>query len=159
MSAKPRAVPINAHELSPRTTTSFYPEPFASRMRGRQKRQLGEFFGLKSFGVNLTSLAPMSVSSLRHSHLKQDEFIYIVQGTPTLTTNDGKFVLSPGMCIGFPAGTGNAHNLCNETPDVVLYLEIGDRTAGEEVSYPDDDLKIEQVEGKSVYLHKDGTAY
>jgi uncharacterized cupin superfamily protein len=159
MSSNAASAPVNAHDLTPRSRTSFYPEPFASRMQGRQKRQLGELFGLKNFGVNLTSLAPKSVSALRHSHLKQDEFIYIVQGSPTLNTNDGQFVLSPGMCIGFPAGTGNAHNLCNETSEVVLYLEVGDRTLGEEVSYPDDDLKIEQVEGKSLYLHKDGAPY
>ncbi len=159
MSANAITVPVNAHDLPPRSRTSFYPEPFASRMQGREKRQLGDLFGLKNFGVNLTSLAPKSVSSLRHSHLKQDEFIYIVQGHPTLNTNEGKFVLSPGMCIGFPAGTGNAHNLCNETVDVVFYLEIGDRTPGEEVSYPDDDLKIETIDGGAAYLHKDGTRY
>jgi len=63
------------------------------------------------------------------------------------------------MCIGFPAGTGNAHNLHNETGEIVFYLEIGDRTPGEEVSYPDDDLRIETLEGKTKYLHKDGSPY
>lgn len=80
MPANAISVPVNAHELPPRARTSFYPEPFAFRMQGRQKRQLGKLFGLKNFGVNLTSLAPGSVSSLRHSHMKQDEFIYIVRG-------------------------------------------------------------------------------
>jgi uncharacterized cupin superfamily protein len=159
MPANTVSIPVNAHELPPRAKTSFYPEPFASRMQGRLKRQLGDLFGLKNFGVNLTSLAPDSVSSLRHSHLKQDEFIYVVQGHPTLNTDDGRFGLSPGMCVGFPAGTGNAHNLHNETLQVVLYLEIGDRTPGEEVSYPEDDLKIEQADGRVRYLHKDGTPY
>lgn len=98
MTANTLSVPVVAHEVPPRTRTSFYPEPFASRMQGRQKRQLGELYGLKNFGVNLTSLAPNGVSSLRHSHSRQDEFIYIVQGHPTLNTNDGRFDLSPGMC-------------------------------------------------------------
>lgn len=153
------STPVNAHELTPRTRTSFYPEPFASRMQGRQKRQLGELFGLKNFGVNLTSLAPNAVSSLRHCHTKQDEFVYIVQGQPTLHTSEGQFVLSPGMCIGFPAGTGNAHNLHNETPDVVLYLEVGDRAPGDEVSYPDDDLRVVHVDGKAQFVHRDGTPH
>ena len=157
--ANAMSAPVQAQDVPPRTRTSFYPEPFASRMQGRQKRQLGELYGLKNFGVNLTSLAPGSVSSLRHSHTSQDEFIYIVHGHPTLHTNEGRFALSPGMCIGFPAGTGNAHNLQNETSEVAFYLEIGDRTPGEEVSYADDDLKIEQVGGKTQYLHKDGTPY
>jgi uncharacterized cupin superfamily protein len=152
-SSYPKAV--NAREVQPRAKVSFYPEPFNSRMAGRRKRQLGELFGLKNFGVNLTSLAPNAISSLRHSHAKQDEFIYIVQGHPTLQTDEGKIPLSPGMCVGFPAGTGNAHHLRNETVEEVLYLEIGDRTGGDEVNYPDDDLRV--VDRK--YVHKDGTPY
>jgi uncharacterized cupin superfamily protein len=152
-------VAVNAHELPPRAKVSFYPEPFASRMLGRQKRQLGELFGLRNFGVNLTSLAPNAVSSVRHSHTKQDEFVYIVQGRPTLHTDEGRFELSPGMCVGFRAGTGNAHHLRNETAEEVMYLEIGDRTPGDEVTYPDDDLTLVMVDGKPRYAHKDGTPY
>ena len=155
MSSNPHPKAVDAREVAPRAAVSFYPEPFRSRVAGRQKRQLGEFFGLKNFGVNLTSLAPNALSSIRHAHLKQDEFIYVVQGRPTLYTDEGATLLSPGMCMGFRAGNGNAHHLRNETAEEVLYLEIGDRTPGDEVNYPDDDLKV--VDGK--YLHKDGTPY
>jgi uncharacterized cupin superfamily protein len=95
---------IHAIKIPLRTTPSLYPEPFASHMAGREKRQLGDFFGLNNFGVNLTRLAPGSISALRHSHSKQDEFIYILQGFPTLHTNEGATRLEPGMCAGFPAG-------------------------------------------------------
>ena len=150
---------IAALEVPPRAAVSFYPEPFASRMNGRSKRQLGEFFGLKNFGVNLTRLAPRSASSLRHAHARQDEFVYVVEGTPTLVTDEGRRVLAPGDCVGFPCGTGNAHHLVNESDDPVLYLEIGDRTRGDEVSYPDDDLEVGELEGRRRFLHKDGTPY
>ena len=150
---------INAIDVPVRTTTSFYPEPFASRMKGRQKRQLGELFGLKNLGINLTRLAPDAISSLRHAHTKQDEFVYIVQGNPTLRTNEGSLRLSPGMCVGFPGGTGNAHHLHNETADDVLYLEIGDRASGDNVTYPDDDIQLVRREGNGQYVHKDGSAY
>ena len=155
MAADEKGKPIAARDVPPRAAVSFYPEPFKSRVAGRSKRQLGEFFGLKNFGVNLTTLAPGSQSSIRHAHTKQDEFIYIVQGRPTLCTNDAKTQLAPGSCAGFPAGTGNAHHLRNETSEEVLYLEIGDRTPGDEVEYPDDDLRV--VNRK--YVHKDGTPY
>jgi uncharacterized cupin superfamily protein len=105
--------------------------------------------------VNLTALAPNALSSIRHAHTKQDEFIYVVQGRPTLCTNDGKTQLAPGSCVGFAAGTGNAHHLRNETTEEVQYLEIGDRTPGDEVEYPDDDLRV----ANRKYLHKDGTPY
>jgi uncharacterized cupin superfamily protein len=150
---------MEASDVPLRDRVSSYPEPFASRMEGRQKRQLGEFFGLQNFGVNLTHLAPGAISSLRHAHTKQDEFLYIMRGRPTLQTNEGQLQLSPGMCVGFRAGTGNAHNLRNETADEVLYLEIGDRMPDDEVSYPEDDLQVIRVGGKGQYAHKDGTPY
>jgi uncharacterized cupin superfamily protein len=47
-------------------------------MQGREKRPLGDLFGLTNFGVNHTTLAPGGVSALRHAHTTQDEFIYIL---------------------------------------------------------------------------------
>lgn len=152
-------VAIAANEAPARTKPSNYPEPFASRMAGRTKLPLGDLFGLTNFGVNLTRLAPKSVSALRHAHTRQDEFIYILQGHPMLVTDEGKTPLSPGMCAGFKAGSGNGHCLLNESQDEVVYLEIGDRSPGDEASYPDDDLKAELVEGKWKFFHKDGTPY
>lgn len=159
MSEKPYPVAVIAAEVPARSRPSVYPEPFASRMTGREKRQLGDLFGLKNFGVNLTRLAPNAVSALRHAHTKQDEFVYILQGRPTLHTDEGRTRLSPGMCAGFKAGTGNGHCLINETAEQVVYLEVGDRTPGDEGSYPDDDLKALLVEGKWKFVHKDGTPY
>ena len=155
--AKP--VALLASEAPARTKPSNYPEPFASRMQGRVKQPLGDLFGLTNFGVNLTRLAPKAVSALRHSHTKQDEFIYILQGNPVLHTNEGRTQLSPGMCAGFKAGTGNGHRLVNESTEDVVYLEAGERTPGDEGSYPDDDLKALMVEGSWQYTHKDGTPY
>jgi uncharacterized cupin superfamily protein len=152
-------IAVDASALTPRARGTFYPEPFASRMAGRQKRPLGDLFGLKNFGVNLTTLAPGALSSLRHGHTRQDEFVYILRGRPTLRTDEGQRQLAPGMCAGFKAGTGNAHHLHNETDDEVWYLEIGDRTAGDSVSYPDDDLQLAVVGDRKQYLHKDGSPY
>src|SRR6478736_2978640 len=100
-------VAVRAIEAPVRTKPSNYPEPFASRMAGRVKHPLGDLFGLTNFGVNLTRLTPNSVSSLCHAHTKQDEFIYVLEGRPTLRTDEGRVQLSPGMCAGFKAGTGN----------------------------------------------------
>ncbi|MEO8281548.1 MAG: GNAT family N-acetyltransferase, partial [Ideonella sp.] len=82
-------VAINAAEVAPRSKLSNYPEPFASMMAGREKRALGAVFGLQNFGVNLTRLAPHSVSALRHAHTRQDEFIYVLSGRPSLQTDEG----------------------------------------------------------------------
>ena len=148
-----------AAEVPPRLQKTIYPEPFALRVQGREKRVLGDAFGLKNFGVNLTRLAPNSMSALRHAHAKQDEFVYILQGNPTLYTDQGAHKLRPGMCAGFPCGTGNAHHLVNESDADVVYLEIGDRTAGDSAVWPDDDLQIVEIEGKRRMAHRDGTLY
>src|SRR5512132_4377574 len=123
MSDKSKPIAVIASEVPARTKPSVYPEPFASRMAGREKRQLGDQFGLTNFGVNLTRLAPNAVSALRHAHSRQDEFIYILQGSPTLQTDDGRIRLAPGMCAGFTARTGNGHHIVNETSEEVIYLE------------------------------------
>ena len=154
-----KPIAVTASGVPARMRPSVYPEPFASLMVGREKRPLGDLFGLTNFGVNLTRLAPNAVSALRHAHTKQEEFVYILQGQPTLHTDEGRTQLSPGMCAGFKAGTGNGHRLVNETTEEVVYLEVGDRTPGDEGSYPDDDLKALLVEGKWKFVHKDDTPY
>ena len=152
-------IAINAADAPLRTKPSNYPEPFAARMTGREKRPLGDVFGLTNFGVNLTRLAPNGVSALRHAHTRQDEFVYILKGRPTLHTDEGRTQLGPGQCAGFKAGTSNGHCLINETTEDVLYLEVGDRTPGDEASYPDEDLKALLVEGQWTFVHRDGTPY
>lgn len=152
-------IAVVAAQVAPRPKPSNYPEPFASRMAGREKRILGDLFGLANFGVNLTKLLPGAGSALRHAHSKQDEFIYILHGHPVLITDAGETQLSPGMCAGFKAGTGNAHRLLNRTDEVVHYLEVGDRSAGDSVVYPDDDLQAVLVDGKWQFAHKDGSPY
>jgi uncharacterized cupin superfamily protein len=150
---------VAAADVTPRSAKTIYPEPLASRVVGREKRALGDVFGLKNFGVNLTRLAPGSMSALRHAHAKQDEFVYILQGAPTLHTDEGATTLAPGMCAGFPAGTGNAHHLVNESNADVVYLEIGDRIPGDSAIWPDDDLQLVEIDGRKRMAHRDGTPY
>ena len=49
--------------------------------------------------------------------------------------------------------------LVNETAAEVIYLEVGDRTPGDEGSYPDDDLKAVSVDGNWRFTRKDGIPY
>ena len=150
---------IYAKNVAARSKPSTYPEPFAARMTGREKRALGDLFGLSNFGVNLTRLAPNAPSALRHAHSKQDELVYILAGHPILVTDEGWTRLSPGRVMGFKAGSGNAHCLINDTTEEVVYLEVGDRMAGDEVSYPDDDLAARVVDGQWQFRHKNGEPY
>lgn len=153
-------VAVDAAAVAPNPKPSAYPEPFYSRVLGRQKRALGDVFGLKNFGVNLTRLAPGAISALRHAHSAQDEFIYIVEGEPVLVTDAGETPLKPGMCAGFKAASGDAHHLINRTARDVIYLEVGDRNVPDDVAYPDDDIRgTHDAAGRRIFLHKDGRPF
>ena len=159
MSAPQAPVAVEAAKAPLRVVPSIYPEPFASRMAGREKRPLGSLFELTQFGVNLTRLAPGSASSLRHAHALQDEFVYILEGRPTLITDRGRTPLEPGMCAGFKAGSGDAHHLVNDGACDAVYLEIGDRTPSDSVTYPDDDLLAVGTPDGWRFTHRDGSPY
>jgi len=143
----------------PEQSTTGYPEPYKSRVAGRHKRRLGDHAGLKNFGVNLTRLDPGAESSMRHWHMKQDEFIYVLEGEVTLVTDAGRQKLKAGMAAGFPAGKADGHQLVNETRRPAVYLEIGDRTPGNGATYSEADLAAKFVDGKWVFTHKDGSPY
>lgn len=151
--------PIAALDV-PGLRKTIYPQPFAAQVEGRTKHRLGDHFSLSNFGVNLTELAPGAVSALLHHHSKQDEFIYVLCGTPTLILGDQEYVLSAGQCCGFKAGSAVGHQLVNRSSALVQYLEIGDRTTGDLAIYPRDDLAFtRQPDGSVALTRKDGTAY
>jgi uncharacterized cupin superfamily protein len=153
------AIALVAADAPPRVKPSNYPPTFAARVASRVKRPLGDLFGLRNFGVNLTRLPPGGRSALFHRHSKQDELVYVLEGRPTLVTDDGETELSPGMCAGFRAG-GTAHHLVNDTATDVVYLEVGDRTPSDEATYPRDDLQaVTGADGAWRFLRKDGTPY
>ncbi|MFZ2158340.1 MAG: cupin domain-containing protein [Bradyrhizobium sp.] len=160
-SKRPRAIVAAEAPLRAKPTSPPFPPDMVARVAaGRDKRGLGDLFGLTNFGVNLTQLAPGGQSALRHAHGKQDEFVYILEGEPTLVTDAGETLLKPGMCAGFKAGTGDAHHLVNRTQKEVVVLEVGDRSARDSVSYPDDDVAaVYGADGKWKYSRKDGTPY
>jgi uncharacterized cupin superfamily protein len=140
---------------------SDYPAEFRAAVEMGQRRRLGDALGLRNFGVNLTRLPTGCASSLRHWHTRQDEFIYVLKGELVLVTDAGEQVLTAGNAAGFPAGARDGHHLINRSGSDALFLEVGDRTPGDEGEYPDHDMIWQNVDGDQayVYLHRDGTAY
>ena len=144
----------------PESNASSYPLEFREGQRKRYNRRLGDFGGLKNYGVNLIRVAPGGQSSARHAHSKQDEFVYVVEGELVLVTDAGRETVQAGMCIAFPAGTGDGHHFLNLTDRDATFLVVGDRAADDEATYPDIDLRVGVgTDGKRGYLHKDGTPY
>ena len=150
---------IVAADAAARTTATNYPEHLATRVAGRTKRPLGDPFGLTAFGVNLTTLPPGAMSALHHQHSKQDDWVYVLKGTVTLHRGDASYVMTAGMCTGFPAG-GEVHHLENTSDEDVVILEVGNRVEGDAVAYPEDDLAaVLGADGLWRMMHKDGRPY
>jgi uncharacterized cupin superfamily protein len=144
----------------PQSNASGYPAPFRESQRKRWNRRLGDYGGLKNFGANHVRVEPGGHSSARHAHSKQDEFVYILEGEFVLVTDAGRKTVGPGTCVAFPAGTGDGHHFLNETDKDAAFLVVGDRTAGDEVIYPDIDLELNAgPDGVKMFKHKDGTPY
>jgi uncharacterized cupin superfamily protein len=124
-----------------------------------ERRRLGDALHLTNFGVNLMRLPPGCASSQRHWHSRQDEFVFVVAGEVVMVTDGGEQVLRAGMAAGFPAGRRDGHHLINRSSQDALLLEVGDRTAADEVDYSDIDMVVRWVDGEERYLRKDGTPY
>src|SRR5437867_11919301 len=154
---------LSLHALAQHTVAevrrSMYPEPFKSRMGDRAKRRLGDACGLARFGVNLVTLGPAGRSALRHWHTLEDEFVYVLEGEVVLVTNEGEQTLTVGMCAGYPAGSRNGHHFVNRSQKPAKYLEMGTTVPGDTAFYPDDDLRLTEMEDGIVYAHKDGRRY
>lgn len=133
-----------------------YPAPFAVPCQGRSRQRLGDAVGLTQFGVNLLRLPPGTWSSQRHWHVKDDEFVWVVEGEVVLVEDGGETVLRAGDCAGWKAGEPNGHHLQNRTRRDAVLLEIGSRNADEQATYSDIDMLYRDGSG---YLHKDGTPY
>jgi uncharacterized cupin superfamily protein len=150
---------IDPMTLKPRTGSG-YPAPFASICMNREKRALGDAFGLTQFGVNLTRLAPGTASAQRHWHSHEDELVYILEGELVLITDAGEQVMTSGMCAGFKSGAADGHQLVNRSDRDAVFLEIGTRAMEGGADYPDIDMIVRRDgNGKWRYLHKDGTPY
>ncbi len=153
------ATPLDPQELPGRKGTA-YPPHLATQIRDRVKRALGDPAGLTRFGVNLVELPAGEISSQRHWHTAQDEFVYLLEGELTLVTDAGESRFVAGQCIGFPAGRADGHQLQNRAAVPAVYLEIGDRTPGDRVIYPDVDMSGGSEDGVAYrFARKDGTNF
>ena len=141
----------------PVKTGSIYPAPYAAMMAGRSSLRLGDAGGLTQFGANLVMLQPGALSSLRHWHRHEDEFVMVTEGECVLVQDGGEVVMKAGDCAAFPAGSPDGHNFINCSDRVARFLVVGTRGPREVVSYSDVDMMIHQEAGKARFTYKDGS--
>ena len=143
----------------PLDTATRYPKPHDQAVAGRARQRLGNAAGLDQFGVNLCRLAPGAASSLRHWHMNEDEFVYVLEGEVVLIEDDGETILKPGDAAAWKAGASNGHCLVNRSKSDVLMLEVGTRAPSENAFYSDIDMQVVRDEKSARYSKKNGEPY
>jgi uncharacterized cupin superfamily protein len=149
--ADPATVPVR--------TGSSLPEQFRQAIAGRRKRRIGDAVGIAQFGVNLVDLGPGDMSSQRHWHEVEDEFVFVLEGELTLVTDEGEQILTAGLCAGFPAGKASGHHMINRSAKPARYLEVGTRVKDDVVHYSDIDLHLKVVNDAEHWSDKKGRPY
>ncbi len=136
---------------------STYPEPYASQMGDRAFQALGDAAGLTQFGVNMVTMPPDAISSLRHWHSGEDEFVWVTSGELVLVQDSGETVLRAGNAAGFKAGDPDGHHLQNRSTATASFLAIGTRVQDDTCTYSNVDL-INHTDGpRNWFTLRDGS--
>ncbi|MEP4484978.1 MAG: cupin domain-containing protein [Halioglobus sp.] len=138
---------------------SDYPEPFGEPCKERSNRNLARASGLSKIGAQLFLLPPGAWSSQRHWHTHEDELVYVLEGAPTLITDEGEVMLEPGDFVGFPAGQKNGHHIVNRGSLNAKFLTVSNQDSRDDVSYSDIDMQINGRSFGGAYTNKRGEAY
>ena len=133
-----------------------YPPPYNAPMAKRHYRRLAPASGLVDFGVSHVVLEPGGISSQRHWHVDEDEFVVMLDGEAVLIEDEGETVMRAGDCAGFPKGVANGHHLVNRSDAPCTFLAFG-KTALSDCHYPDIDLHLDGTTQR--FTRKDGTPY
>lgn len=105
-------------------------------MQGSGAR-FGQHFGLQQLGINCEVIPPGSRSSFPHAEKLEEEFVYVLSGTPDVWIDGVLHALVPGDAVGFLAGTGMAHSFLNNSDADVQLLIVGEhQKAGNQLYYP-----------------------
>ena len=71
--------------------------------------------GSSDFGVSHVVLEPGGISSQRHWHEGEDEFVVMLDGEAVLVEEEGETVMRAGDCAAFPRASPNGHQLVNRS--------------------------------------------
>jgi uncharacterized cupin superfamily protein len=146
-------VELDAIEQTNRTG---YPPPYDAPMSKRHYRRLGEAAGLTDFGVSHVVLEPGGISSQRHWHEGEDEFVVLLEGEAVLIEDEGETLLHPGDCCVWPKGVANGHHLVNRSARPCIFVAVG-RVARTDCHYPDIDMHLDGATQR--FVRKDGSGF
>lgn len=118
---------------------------------------LSDTGGLTQFGAFTETLAPGALSSDRHWHENEDEFLYMLAGEATLIEDDGPHPMHPGDAACWKAGVANGHQVINTSDASCTYLIVGTRAENDRAHYSDIDKLYTRQNGTVTRTKRDGS--
>ena len=112
----------------------------------RLNKSLGDLCGLKNLGVHLIEVEPGYESTEYHHHWFEEECVYILAGTATVTIGSDNYLAEAGDFIGFPVN-GVAHTMRNSGTEKLVCLVIGQRLMQDVADYPNKKKRLYRNKG------------
>jgi uncharacterized cupin superfamily protein len=97
---------------------------------------LGRRLGGELLGATIFELDP-GVRGISHFHYGNEEWVLVLDGTPTLRTPAGERSVEKGDVAVFPRGPGGTHALSNDSESVCRFVVFSSMRDPDVVVYPD----------------------
>jgi uncharacterized cupin superfamily protein len=110
------------------------PEGFRAGMK-----RFGKRLGAGATGVSIYEIPPGQAICPYHYEYAEEEWLIVLEGTPTLRHAEGSERLRPWDVAFFETGPGGAHGVRNETDEVVRVMMFSDVRTPAATVYPDSD--------------------
>ena len=101
-------------------------------------RALCDVGGVSKIGFGIVELSPGCNTLPGHYHKKEEEHLYVLEGTGALHLGNEIYPLIKGSYVNFPAGQEVPHYVANESDEPLKYIMVGERLRDDDVVYPDD---------------------
>jgi uncharacterized cupin superfamily protein len=101
--------------------------------------RLGKLLGAKESGISVYEIPPGQSICPYHYEVGEEEWLLVLEGTPTLRDPEGSHALEPWDVVLFPRGPEGAHGVGNETEQSVRVLMFSTVIHPTATVYPDSD--------------------
>jgi uncharacterized cupin superfamily protein len=101
--------------------------------------RLAPKLGGSRVGMSVYDLPPGEAVCPYHFHWGDEEWLFVLTGTPTVRTPGGEQTLEPGDVVCFPVGPDGAHSVRNAGGEPVRVAMVANKHEFGIIEYPDSD--------------------
>ncbi len=102
-----------------------------------RRGRLGWDLGTEQIGLGVWEIEPGQAAYPLHYHLREEEVVVVLAGTPSLRTAEGWRELAAGEVVAFPVGEAGAHQIANWGTETARFLAISTTGSPDICIYPE----------------------